>query len=173
MFCYSFTRISYFLAWLIKSRVERGKKSLVICVQSQRREEEGNWQDKTTRQQIKEVRQKKIGEKERKKVIKSYPDWACNARRFAVVIYSALASLSLSVISTLVLYLRQMLDLFDSTLMVEPENTKRGSITVPLTSCLTGLNSSVLQIKTKIVSCHTANSKPVKQEVNGTVILPL
>ncbi len=26
--------------------------------------------------------------------------------------------------------------------------------------------------KTKIVSCHTANSKPVKQEVNGTVILP-
>jgi hypothetical protein len=31
---------------------------------------------------------------------------------------------------------------------------------------------SVLQIKTKIVSCHTADSKPVKQEVNGTVILP-
>jgi hypothetical protein len=29
-----------------------------------------------------------------------------------------------------------------------------------------------LQIKTKIVSCHTANSKPVKQEVNGTEILP-
>ncbi len=27
-------------------------------------------------------------------------------------------------------------------------------------------------IKTKIVSFHTANSKPVKQEVNGTVILP-
>jgi hypothetical protein len=27
-------------------------------------------------------------------------------------------------------------------------------------------------MKTKIVSCHTANSKPVKQEVNGTVILP-
>jgi hypothetical protein len=26
--------------------------------------------------------------------------------------------------------------------------------------------------KTKIVSCHTADSKPVKQEVNGTVILP-
>ncbi len=48
----------------------------------------------------------------------------------------------------------------------------QGSITVPLTSCLTGLDWSVLQIKTKIVSCHTANSKPVKQEVNGTVILP-
>jgi hypothetical protein len=29
-----------------------------------------------------------------------------------------------------------------------------------------------LQLKTKIVSCHTANSNPVKQEVNGTVILP-
>jgi hypothetical protein len=29
-----------------------------------------------------------------------------------------------------------------------------------------------LQIKTKIVSCHTADSKPVKQEVNDTVILP-
>jgi hypothetical protein len=29
-----------------------------------------------------------------------------------------------------------------------------------------------LQIKTKIVSCHTADSKPVKQEVNGAVILP-
>ncbi len=51
-------------------------------------------------------------------------------------------------------------------------NTKRGSITVPLTSCLTGLDQCVLQIKTKIVSCHTADSKPVKQEVNGTVIFP-
>jgi hypothetical protein len=29
-----------------------------------------------------------------------------------------------------------------------------------------------LQIKTKIVSCYTADSKPVKQEVNSTVILP-
>jgi hypothetical protein len=43
---------------------------------------------------------------------------------------------------------------------------------VPLTSFLTGLDKSVLQIKTKIVSCHTADSKPVKQEVNGTLILP-
>ncbi len=56
--------------------------------------------------------------------------------------------------------------------MLKPGNTKGGSITVPLTSCLTGLDESVLQIKTKIVSCHTADSKPVKQEVNGTVILP-
>jgi hypothetical protein len=52
-------------------------------------------------------------------------------------------------------------------------NTKGGSITVLLTSCLTGLESSILQIKTKFVSCHIADSKPVKQEVNGTVILPL
>jgi hypothetical protein len=29
-----------------------------------------------------------------------------------------------------------------------------------------------LQIKTKIVSCHTADSKQVKQEVYGTGILP-
>jgi hypothetical protein len=29
-----------------------------------------------------------------------------------------------------------------------------------------------LLIKTKIASYHTADSKPVKQEVNGTVILP-
>jgi hypothetical protein len=40
-----------------------------------------------------------------------------------------------------------------------------------MTSCLTGLDSSVLQIKTKIVSSHTADSKSVKQ-VNGIVILP-
>jgi hypothetical protein len=44
---------------------------------------------------------------------------------------------------------------------------KGGSITVPLTSCFTGL-----QIKTKIDSTHSADSKPVKQEVNGAVILP-
>jgi hypothetical protein len=44
-----------------------------------------------------------------------------------------------------------------------PWNTKGGSITVPLTSCLTGLDWSLLKIKTKIVSCHTADSKPVKR----------
>ncbi len=53
-----------------------------------------------------------------------------------------------------------------------PGNTKGGSITVPLTSCLTGLDEPVLEIKTKIVRSHTADFKPVKQEVNGTVILP-
>jgi hypothetical protein len=55
---------------------------------------------------------------------------------------------------------------------VYPGNTKGGSITVLLNSCLTGLDWSVLQIKIKIVSRHTADSKQVKQEVNGTVILP-
>jgi hypothetical protein len=39
-------------------------------------------------------------------------------------------------------------------------------------SCLTGLDLSVLQIKTKTVSSRTGDSKPVKQEVNGTVIPP-
>ncbi len=53
-----------------------------------------------------------------------------------------------------------------------PGNTTGGSITVPLTSCLTCLDEPVLQIKPKIVSCHTADSKPVKQKVNDTVILP-
>ncbi len=53
-----------------------------------------------------------------------------------------------------------------------PGNTKGGKITVPLSSCLTGLDESVLQIKTKIVSHHTADSKPVKLETNGKVILP-
>jgi hypothetical protein len=38
---------------------------------------------------------------------------------------------------------------------------------------LTGLDYSVLQINSKIVSSHTDDSKPVKQEVNSTVILPL
>jgi hypothetical protein len=47
-----------------------------------------------------------------------------------------------------------------------------GSFAVPLTSCLTGLDQPVLQKKTKTVSIQTADSKPVKQEVNGTVILP-
>jgi hypothetical protein len=55
---------------------------------------------------------------------------------------------------------------------VKAGNTKGGSIIVPLTSCLNGLDKSVLKIKTKIVSCYTADSKPVKQEVNDTVILP-
>ncbi len=57
-------------------------------------------------------------------------------------------------------------------MFVNAGNTKGGSITVLLTSCLTGFDWSVLKIKTKIVISHTADSKQVKQEVNGTVILP-
>ncbi len=57
-------------------------------------------------------------------------------------------------------------------MMLTAGNTKGGSITVQLTSCLTCLDQPVLQMKTKIVSCHTADSKQVKQEVNSTVILP-
>jgi hypothetical protein len=56
--------------------------------------------------------------------------------------------------------------------VISAGNTIGGSITVLLASCLAGLDWSVLQIKTKIVSCHTADSKLVKKEVNGTVILP-
>ncbi len=56
--------------------------------------------------------------------------------------------------------------------LVRSGNTKGGSINVLLTPCLTGLDQSVLQIKLNIVSCHTADSKPVKQEVSSTVILP-
>jgi hypothetical protein len=39
---------------------------------------------------------------------------------------------------------------------VDAGNTKGGSIIVQLTSCLSGLDQSVLKIKTKIVSFHTA-----------------
>ncbi len=55
--------------------------------------------------------------------------------------------------------------------ILSPGTTKGGSITVQLTSSLTGLirDSSVLQIKAKIANSHTADSKPVKQEVNGTI----
>ncbi len=52
-------------------------------------------------------------------------------------------------------------------------NTKRGSITVPLTSCLTGLESAVWLLTIFVFIGKTEYSKPVKQEVNSTVILPL
>ncbi len=55
---------------------------------------------------------------------------------------------------------------------VKAGNTKWGSIAVPLAFCFTGLDYAVLQLKTKIVSCHTADFKPVNQEVNSTVIFP-
>jgi hypothetical protein len=50
--------------------------------------------------------------------------------------------------------------------------TKGGNITAQLTFCLACLDLSVLHIKMKIVCGHTADSKPVKQEVNSTVIHP-
>ncbi len=64
------------------------------------------------------------------------------------------------------------IECFQLQVIAKVGNTKGGSITLPLMSFFTGLDQSVLQIKTKIVSCHTADSKPVKQEGNGTVILP-
>ncbi len=51
-------------------------------------------------------------------------------------------------------------------------NTKGGSITIPLTSCLTGFVSAVWKLTILVFICKTDQSKPVKQEVNGTMILP-
>ncbi len=59
-----------------------------------------------------------------------------------------------------------------SLLIVETGNTKGGSITVPLTSCLTSLESAVWHLTIFVFICKTDYSKPVKQEVNSTVILP-
>jgi hypothetical protein len=47
--------------------------------------------------------------------------------------------------------------LLNLTQVFYPGNTKGGSITVPLTSCLIVFDKSVSQIKTKIVSSHTAD----------------
>ncbi len=55
---------------------------------------------------------------------------------------------------------------------VRPGNTKGGNITLPLTSCLTGLKSAVWQLKNFVFICKTDQSKTVRQEVNRTVILP-
>jgi hypothetical protein len=74
--------------------------------------------------------------------------------------------------SLLLLWLNTMGKVGQVGTMVEPGSTEAVYITVQLTSCLTCLDLSVLQIITKFVSCHTVDSKPVKQEVNSTVILP-
>jgi hypothetical protein len=50
-------------------------------------------------------------------------------------------------------------------------NTKGGSITVPLTSHLTGLASTVFT-DNFCFYLQKDQSKPVKQEINGTMILP-
>jgi hypothetical protein len=56
-------------------------------------------------------------------------------------------------------------------LTLQSGNTKEGSINVLLTSSLTGLESAVGQLTIFVFICKTDLSKPVKQEVNGTVIL--
>ncbi len=58
-----------------------------------------------------------------------------------------------------------------SVARAKPGNTKGGSITVLMTSCLTGLESAVQQLTIFVFICKTDKSKPVKQEVSGTVIL--
>ncbi len=60
-----------------------------------------------------------------------------------------------------------------TVLTTEPGNTKGGSITVQLTSCLTGFQSAVWQLTIFVFICKSDISKPVKQEVNGTVLPPL
>ncbi len=55
---------------------------------------------------------------------------------------------------------------------MEPGIIKGGSIIVPLTSCLTGLESAVRQLTIFVFICKTDKSKPVKQEVNSAMILP-
>jgi hypothetical protein len=42
-----------------------------------------------------------------------------------------------------------------SVVKVKPGNTKRGGITVPLTSCLTGLESAVWQLTIFVFICKT------------------
>ncbi len=54
----------------------------------------------------------------------------------------------------------------------QPGNTKGGSITVLLTSCLTDLELVVWVLTSFVLICKTDYSKQVKPEVNGTVILP-
>jgi hypothetical protein len=49
--------------------------------------------------------------------------------------------------------------------VVKPWNTKGGSITAPLTSCLTGFESAVRELTIFVYICKTD-----KQEVNSTVI---
>ncbi len=55
---------------------------------------------------------------------------------------------------------------------VKAGNTKGGSITVPLTYWLTGLESAVWQLAIVVFIWITEKSKPAKQEVNSTVIFP-
>jgi hypothetical protein len=56
--------------------------------------------------------------------------------------------------------------------IVQAGRNKRGKYHCTINLLFDCFDKSLLQIKTKIVSHHTAVSKPVKQEVNSTVILP-
>ncbi len=81
---------------------------------------------------------------------------------------------SLQKISLMTIIEQQMIGGQISHLKTHPIlKCKLGNCTLERDVFLFGLDQSFLQIKTKIVSCRTADSKPVKQEVNGTVILPL
>ncbi len=60
---------------------------------------------------------------------------------------------------------------FEARMFLNLGSAKGVSITVPLTSCLTGLEKSCFANKNKNC-CQKAYSKPVKQEINGTMILP-
>jgi len=68
-------------------------------------------------------------------------------------------------------------DIFRISLIIEEAtqkagNTKGGSITVPLTSGLTGLELAVRELTIFVFICKTDLSRQVKQEVNFTMILP-
>jgi len=62
-------------------------------------------------------------------------------------------------------------DLNPGGLVLDREHL-RGSITVQLTSCLTGLEMPVCAVCTEFCTAQMHISKRVKQEVNCTVILP-
>jgi hypothetical protein len=51
-------------------------------------------------------------------------------------------------------------------------NTKGGKYCCTIDQCLTGLESAVWQLTIFVFICKTDESKPVKQEVNDTAILP-
>ncbi len=59
------------------------------------------------------------------------------------------------------------------TVRAQSGNTKGRSITVPLTSWMTGLESAICQLTIFVFICKTDYFKPVKQEVKGTAILTL
>ncbi len=77
-----------------------------------------------------------------------------------------MAALILFKSQCLLLFVKNCWLLRNATTYTWTGNAEGGSIPLLLTSRLTGLGQSVLQTKTKNLSCHTADSKPVKQEVN-------